>query len=109
MGQDFSQTSYKMMRKQIGRKEYEAFVFLVLTFVFTSKQVCSGTDEDPDDKNAPFRQRPFCKYKGHTADLLDLSWSKVRNSYLNFVFCITFQDKNKCFICMIVTIKSECL
>uniref|UniRef100_A0A9L0TJJ5 WD repeat-containing protein 44 n=1 Tax=Equus caballus TaxID=9796 RepID=A0A9L0TJJ5_HORSE len=34
------------------------------------------TDEDPDDKNAPFRQRPFCKYKGHTADLLDLSWSK---------------------------------
>lgn len=23
-----------------------------------------------------FRQRPFCKYKGHTADLLDLSWSK---------------------------------
>ncbi|XP_034958169.1 WD repeat-containing protein 44 [Zootoca vivipara] len=38
--------------------------------------VCSGADEDPDDKNTPFRQRPFCKYKGHTADLLDLSWSK---------------------------------
>ncbi|KAL0588552.1 WD repeat-containing protein 44 [Plecturocebus cupreus] len=38
--------------------------------------VCGGTEEDPDDKNAPFRQRPFCKYKGHTADLLDLSWSK---------------------------------
>uniref|UniRef100_A0ACB8FXU7 WD repeat-containing protein 44 n=1 Tax=Sphaerodactylus townsendi TaxID=933632 RepID=A0ACB8FXU7_9SAUR len=38
--------------------------------------VCSGTDEDPDDRNTPFRQRPFCKYKGHTADLLDLSWSK---------------------------------
>ncbi|XP_055500158.1 WD repeat-containing protein 44 [Leucoraja erinacea] len=37
----------------------------------------SGTeDSDPEDKNAPFRQRPFCKYKGHTADLLDLSWSK---------------------------------
>ncbi|KAM9180146.1 WD repeat-containing protein 44 [Dugong dugon] len=42
----------------------------------TETGVCSGTDEDPDDKNAPFRQRPFCKYKGHTADLLDLSWSK---------------------------------
>uniref|UniRef100_A0A8C6I4T5 WD repeat-containing protein 44 n=1 Tax=Mus spicilegus TaxID=10103 RepID=A0A8C6I4T5_MUSSI len=40
----------------------------------TDMGVCSGTDEDPDDKNAPFRQRPFCKYKGHTADLLDLSW-----------------------------------
>ena len=56
----------------------------------TDTGVCGGADEDPDDKNAPFRQRPFCKYKGHTADLLDLSWSKVRNSYLNFVFCITF-------------------
>uniref|UniRef100_A0A8C3VJP3 WD repeat-containing protein 44 n=1 Tax=Catagonus wagneri TaxID=51154 RepID=A0A8C3VJP3_9CETA len=42
----------------------------------TDTGVCSGADEDPDDKNAPFRQRPFCKYKGHTADLLDLSWSK---------------------------------
>ncbi|ETE71934.1 WD repeat-containing protein 44, partial [Ophiophagus hannah] len=40
------------------------------------RRVCSGTDEDPDDKSTPFRQRPFCKYKGHTADLLDLSWSK---------------------------------
>uniref|UniRef100_A0A9J8B0K3 WD repeat-containing protein 44 n=1 Tax=Cyprinus carpio carpio TaxID=630221 RepID=A0A9J8B0K3_CYPCA len=28
------------------------------------------------DRNLPFRQVPFCKYKGHTADLLDLSWSK---------------------------------
>ncbi|XP_051824933.1 WD repeat-containing protein 44 [Antechinus flavipes] len=42
----------------------------------TDAGVCSSADEDPDDKNAPFRQRPFCKYKGHTADLLDLSWSK---------------------------------
>ncbi|XP_030304714.1 WD repeat-containing protein 44 isoform X1 [Calypte anna] len=42
----------------------------------TDAGICSGVDEDPDDKNAPFRQRPFCKYKGHTADLLDLSWSK---------------------------------
>ncbi|XP_071981887.1 WD repeat-containing protein 44 [Engystomops pustulosus] len=37
----------------------------------------SGADDmDADDKNVPFRQVPFCKYKGHTADLLDLSWSK---------------------------------
>ncbi|NP_001089666.1 WD repeat-containing protein 44 [Xenopus laevis] len=43
----------------------------------TDGGVFSGTDDvDPDDKNAPFRQVPFCKYKGHTADLLDLSWSK---------------------------------
>ncbi|KAJ8405218.1 hypothetical protein AAFF_G00322090 [Aldrovandia affinis] len=38
----------------------------------------SSTTEDPDteDRNVPFRPVPFCKYKGHTADLLDLSWSK---------------------------------
>ncbi|XP_036404780.1 WD repeat-containing protein 44 [Megalops cyprinoides] len=38
----------------------------------------SSTPEDLDteDRNVPFRQVPFCKYKGHTADLLDLSWSK---------------------------------
>uniref|UniRef100_A0A8C5JY03 WD repeat-containing protein 44 n=1 Tax=Jaculus jaculus TaxID=51337 RepID=A0A8C5JY03_JACJA len=41
-----------------------------------SLRLCSATEEDPDDKNAPFQQWPFCKYKGHTADLLDLSWSK---------------------------------
>ncbi|KAM6970274.1 WD repeat-containing protein 44 isoform 2-T2 [Aplochiton taeniatus] len=33
-------------------------------------------DSDTEDRNAPFRPVPFCKYKGHTADLLDLSWSK---------------------------------
>ncbi|MEE6496619.1 hypothetical protein FKM82_002436, partial [Ascaphus truei] len=43
----------------------------------TDGGACSGADDtDPDDENAPFRPVPFCKYKGHTADLLDLSWSK---------------------------------
>ncbi|XP_027015341.2 WD repeat-containing protein 44 [Tachysurus fulvidraco] len=36
----------------------------------------SAEDSDLEDRNVPFRQIPFCKYKGHTADLLDLSWSK---------------------------------
>lgn len=42
-------------------------------------QLTGAAVEDPDleDRNVPFRQVPFCKYKGHTADLLDLSWSKV--------------------------------
>ncbi|KAH9488606.1 WD repeat-containing protein 44 [Bulinus truncatus] len=31
---------------------------------------------EDDEINAPFRKKPFCVYKGHTADLLDLSWSK---------------------------------
>ncbi|XP_055293831.1 WD repeat-containing protein 44-like [Moschus berezovskii] len=68
------------------RNEASALLYLLMrnnfeytkrkTFLRTHLQVCSGNDEDPDDKNAPFRQRPFYKYKGHTADLLDLSWSK---------------------------------
>ncbi|KAF2975848.1 hypothetical protein EK904_008905 [Melospiza melodia maxima] len=49
----------------------------------TDAGICSAVDEDPDDKNAPFRQRPFCKYKGHTADLLDLSWSKDDRYFLS--------------------------
>ncbi|TKS83962.1 WD repeat-containing protein 44 [Collichthys lucidus] len=49
----------------------------------------SGVPDDPEteDRNAPFRQVPFCKYKGHTADLLDLSWSK------NFFLLSSSMDK----------------
>ncbi|TSP36065.1 WD repeat-containing protein 44 [Bagarius yarrelli] len=36
----------------------------------------AAEDSELEDRNVPFRQIPFCKYKGHTADLLDLSWSK---------------------------------
>lgn len=48
--------------------------------VFPACQLAGAAAEDSDleDRNVPFRQLPFCKYKGHTADLLDLSWSKVR-------------------------------
>ncbi|KAM6906904.1 WD repeat-containing protein 44 [Xenentodon cancila] len=48
---------------------------------------CIPEDPDTEDKNAPFRQVPFCKYKGHTADLLDLSWSK------NFFLLSSSMDK----------------
>ncbi|XP_029304753.1 WD repeat-containing protein 44 [Cottoperca gobio] len=48
---------------------------------------CAPEDPDTEDRNAPFRQIPFCKYKGHTADLLDLSWSK------NFFLLSSSMDK----------------
>ncbi|XP_055293617.1 succinate--CoA ligase [GDP-forming] subunit beta, mitochondrial-like [Moschus berezovskii] len=82
------------------RNEASALLYLLMrnnfedtkrkTFLRTHLQVCSGTDEDPDDKNVPFGQRPLCKYKGHTADLLDISWSKnqqakIAQLYLPFV------------------------
>uniref|UniRef100_A0A3Q3K1A7 WD repeat-containing protein 44 n=1 Tax=Monopterus albus TaxID=43700 RepID=A0A3Q3K1A7_MONAL len=48
---------------------------------------CVPEDQDTEDRNAPFRHVPFCKYKGHTADLLDLSWSK------NFFLLSSSMDK----------------
>ena len=33
-------------------------------------------DEDPKTSK-PFLEQPLCTYTGHTADVLDLSWSKV--------------------------------
>ncbi|KAF7662054.1 hypothetical protein LDENG_00247960 [Lucifuga dentata] len=48
---------------------------------------CAPEDPDTEDRNTPFRQVPFCKYKGHTADLLDLSWSK------NFFLLSSSMDK----------------
>ncbi|TNN41074.1 WD repeat-containing protein 44 [Liparis tanakae] len=48
---------------------------------------CAPEDPDTEDRSAPFRPVPFCKYKGHTADLLDLSWSK------NFFLLSSSMDK----------------
>lgn len=31
---------------------------------------------DHDDMIAPFMPKPFCNFRGHTADVLDVSWSK---------------------------------
>uniref|UniRef100_A0A8C5D978 WD repeat-containing protein 44 n=1 Tax=Gouania willdenowi TaxID=441366 RepID=A0A8C5D978_GOUWI len=54
----------------------------------TDPGACSlPEDPDTEDRNAPFRPVPFCKYKGHTADLLDLSWSK------NFFLLSSSMDK----------------
>uniref|UniRef100_A0A8C2ZHL2 WD repeat-containing protein 44 n=1 Tax=Cyclopterus lumpus TaxID=8103 RepID=A0A8C2ZHL2_CYCLU len=60
----------------------------------SQESLCSSKSDDHGvseinlfDPNAPFRQVPFCKYKGHTADLLDLSWSK------NFFLLSSSMDK----------------
>ncbi|MGH0122695.1 UNVERIFIED_CONTAM: hypothetical protein FKN15_063552 [Acipenser sinensis] len=51
----------------------------------SGEHMVNNAPEDPDldDKSVPFRQQPFCKYKGHTADLLDLSWSKDDRYFLS--------------------------
>ena len=37
-----------------------------------------GSLDPNDDGRAPFMPKPFCVYSGHTADMLDISWSKVK-------------------------------
>jgi hypothetical protein len=47
-----------------------------------------GLADDPghldpaDSGHSPFMPRPFCVYEGHSADLLDIAWSKVRSQKL---------------------------
>lgn len=36
-----------------------------------------GSLDPTDDGSAPFMPKPFCVYTGHSADMLDISWSKV--------------------------------
>ena len=40
-----------------------------------------GTLDPNDDGLAPFMPKPFCTYTGHSADVLDLSWSNVSRIY----------------------------
>ncbi|ELU01236.1 hypothetical protein CAPTEDRAFT_177177 [Capitella teleta] len=52
----------------------------------TSDSSSSNCEEEELD-HAPFMRKPFCIYKGHTADLLDISWSK------NFFILSSSMDK----------------
>ncbi|XP_078734646.1 WD repeat-containing protein 44 isoform X2 [Lampetra fluviatilis] len=47
-----------------------------LSSIKSETEIGSPDDAERSDSAAPFRRQPFCKYSGHTADLLDLSWSK---------------------------------
>ena len=49
--------------------------------MWISVQMVSAADE-----HAPFMPQPFCVYKGHSADLLDVSWSKVSLHHADFDF-----------------------
>ena len=44
--------------------------------VDTESVESGATSVDPDEPSV-FAKTPFCQYKGHTSDLLDVSWSKV--------------------------------
>jgi WD40 repeat protein len=68
--------------------------------------LASGFGEAEGSKG-PFMPKPFCKYTGHTSDLLDVSWSKnyfvlsssmdkTVSSSLLFAFILSFKMFSAC-------------
>ena len=47
-----------------------------------SDQIMASQAEGNNKANQIFVDTPFASYKGHTSDLLDVSWSKVCNTIL---------------------------
>ena len=52
-----------------------------------SDQIMASQAEGNNKANHIFVDTPFASYKGHTSDLLDVSWSKVCKYHTNF-FCL---------------------
>ena len=51
-----------------------------------SDQIMASQAEGNNKANQIFVDTPFASYKGHTSDLLDVSWSKVRKKKHFFKF-----------------------
>ena len=51
-----------------------------LSVLFVDSLFCLQED-DSNVSRQPFMEQPLCSYYGHTADVLDLSWSKVQYNY----------------------------
>ncbi|XP_037089479.1 WD repeat-containing protein 44-like [Pollicipes pollicipes] len=55
-----------------------------------------------EEAYAPFMSRPFCKYMGHTADLLDISWSKnyfILSSSMDKTVRLWHISRKECLCC----------
>lgn len=66
----------------------------------------TGAAYDPSvadpNPNSPFMPRPFCKYTGHTSDLLDVSWSKnyfVLSSSMDKTVRLWHISRKECLCC----------
>ncbi|CAH1781737.1 unnamed protein product [Owenia fusiformis] len=60
-----------------------------------------GGEED-EDRHAPFVRKPFCIYRGHTADVLDISWSKnyfVLSSSMDKTVRLWHVSRKECLCC----------
>lgn len=62
-----------------------------------------GAGDDADDAEyLPFIKRPFCIYRGHTADLLDVSWSKnyfILSSSMDKTVRLWHISRRECLCC----------
>ncbi len=48
-------------------------------------------EDDASVLQQPFRETPLCMYYGHTADVLDLTWSKVGHYLLPHDSCYYYR------------------
>ncbi|XP_054721184.1 WD repeat-containing protein 44-like [Uloborus diversus] len=58
--------------------------------------------EDSEDNKGPFVSKPFCRYKGHTAELLDVSWSKnyfILSSSMDKTVRLWHISRKECLCC----------
>ncbi|XP_064638857.1 WD repeat-containing protein 44-like isoform X2 [Lineus longissimus] len=70
--------------------------------VQTEVEGASGVMEEDEYRNAPFARKPFCSYRGHTADLLDLSWSKnyfILSSSMDKTVRLWHISRRECLCC----------
>lgn len=58
--------------------------------------------ETSEDHKGPFMSKPFCTYQGHTADLLDVSWSKnyfILSSSMDKTVRLWHISRKECLCC----------
>lgn len=57
---------------------------------------------DENDDKAPFVSKPFCRYQGHTAEILDVSWSKnyfILSSSMDKTVRLWHISRKECLCC----------
>ena len=59
----------------------EAMAHVIYLFMWFVDSLSRLQEDDSNVSRQPFMEQPLCSYYGHTADVLDLSWSKVRYNY----------------------------
>ncbi|XP_035220979.1 WD repeat-containing protein 44-like, partial [Stegodyphus dumicola] len=58
--------------------------------------------EENEDNKGPFLSKPFCRYQGHTAELLDVSWSKnyfILSSSMDKTVRLWHISRKECLCC----------